>query len=223
MPSLIFFLFFCCCCASKLQGCRKISMNAVHVVVLSYHTYYFVQSQHTTMTISNLAILSRTERGTDDLLFIKQFKSNTQPIENDHSDDIDAILFQNILTVNETNNNAQNTAGSSIFTVPQSTYHANNTIHNCSIRHQSLLQAALEKLNNDIQFENHQRVTFRQSSRGAEYMWVGFICLIDEFRFYAYITNTNVKIIAGVEDNLLPEQKEMQIMRDNEVKKTLVS
>ena len=86
-----------------------------------------------------------------------------------------------------------------------------------------MLQAALEKLNNDIQFENHQRVTFRQSFRGAEYMWVGFICLLDEFRYYGYITNTNVKIIIGVEDDFLPEQKEMQIMRDNEVKKTLVA
>ena len=65
-------------------------------------------------------------------------------------------------------------------------------------------------------------MTFRQGFRGAEYMWVGFLCLVDEYRFYGYITNTNVKIIVAVEDDLLPGS-EMQIVRDSEVKKTLVS
>ena len=173
------------------------------------------------MTISNLAILSRNERGTDDLLFVKQFKSNKNTDEANEdiiSDDIDSILFQNILTVNETTKE-------SIFAKAKSIHHPNSStsIHDCSIRHQTLLQAALEKLNNDVHFENHQRVSFAQPFRGADYMWVGFICLLDEFRFYGYITNTNVKIIVGVEDVFLPEHDELQIMRDNEVKKILVS
>lgn len=161
------------------------------------------------MTISSLAILSRTESGTDDLLYIKDFNSNNE------LDDIDAVLFQNIITEND--------GMTSIFTKPRSILYNNNTPHDCSIYHQSLLQSALEKFNNDIKFENHQRTTFQQPFRGADYMWVGFICLIDGFRFYGYITNTNVKIIVGVEDDFLPEQSEMQIMRDGEVKKTLVS
>ena len=54
-------------------------------------------------------------------------------------------------------------------------------------------------------------------------MWIGFICPIDEYRMYGYITNTNVKMIVSVEDDFLPEQEERQKKRDTEIRKIFVS
>ena len=164
------------------------------------------------MTLSSLAIVSRTEEGSDKLLYIKEFKS-----KHDNDADMDLDLFNSLLVDEETYN---------ITDEPEmnTTSNADAKVSNeCSIRHQFRMQSALEKLNQDIQFENNLRISFNQQFRGIEYMWIGLICPIDEYRFYGYITNTNVKIIVSVLDDISPEKQEAQTTRDDEIKKTLVS
>lgn len=160
------------------------------------------------MTITSLAIVSQTERGTDQLIYVQEFKSSNPKEGNDHADlDIDLDLFDSVIEQGD-----DDASGSISTRTPQSA-------NDCSLRHQFILQSSLEKMNQDIKFDKQLRTTFNDQFQGIEYMWVGLICPIDEYRVYGYITNTNVKIIAAVEDVFLPEQKDLQQMRDEEIKK----
>ncbi len=199
------------------------------------------------MTISSLAIFSRRENCKDELLYVKQFQFNSDGGDDgddngddEYSDDFDADLFQSILAEEEEEEEEGGEEGedgndqtarkggesSSLSSCKDESeggsedYNFNN--FNCSIRHQFLLQSALERMNQEIKFENQLRTTYRQFV-GNGYMWIGSICLMDEYRFYGYITNTNVKMIVAVEDDLLPEQEELQKMRDMEIRKVFVS
>ena len=167
------------------------------------------------MTISSLAILSRRENGKDELLYIKEFRNNHQQgSSSNNDDDIDTDLFQSILLAEENEYSNTNNPGS---------YEVSSSRDDCSLRHQFLLQSALEKMNEDVKFENQLRTTFDRQFVGNDYMWIGFICPIDEYRMYGYITNTNVKIIVAVEDDILSEQEDLQKMRDTEIRKIFVS
>lgn len=170
------------------------------------------------MTLTGLAILSRTEEGSDKLIYIKEFKSN----EEDNDADLDLDLFSSVLLDDEDPSTEDLGMGAGVTSNVNAS--AESKVSNdCSIRHQFLMQSALEKMNQDIQFENNLRISFNKPFRGIEYMWIGLICLIDEYRFYGYITNTNVKIIVSIRDDIFPEQEKTQTSRDDEIKKTLVS
>mmetsp|Transcript_5122 Transcript_5122/g.6620 ORF Transcript_5122/g.6620 Transcript_5122/m.6620 type:complete len:197 (-) Transcript_5122:272-862(-) len=160
------------------------------------------------MTIVSLSIISGNESGSDELLYIKEFQSERQTDENDY--DFESDLFQleeGEGTSSKADSNPNPTPGS----------------NSCSLHHQFLLQAALEKINQEIKFDNRLRVTFKRQFSDSDYMWVGFICPIESFHFYGYITNTNIKIIVAVEDNILPEQEQVQKKRDDELKAKMIS
>mmetsp|Transcript_19148 Transcript_19148/g.28682 ORF Transcript_19148/g.28682 Transcript_19148/m.28682 type:complete len:204 (+) Transcript_19148:128-739(+) len=161
------------------------------------------------MSISSLAIFSRRENGKDELLYVKEFRNNHHQQGSSNDDDIDTDLFQSILLAEENEYSNTNNPGS---------YEANRQ-DDCSVRHQFLLQSGLEKMNEDVKFENQLRTTFDRQFVGNDYMWIGFICPIDEYRLYGYVTNTNVKIIVAVEDDILSEQEDLQKMRDTEIRK----
>lgn len=166
------------------------------------------------MTLSSLAIVSRTEDGSDKLLYIKEFKS-----KHDNDADMDFDLFHSLLIDDEDDTMTKEPGTNDTSSNPTNSKHSKE----CSIHHQFRMQSALETLNQDIQYENNLRISFHQQFRGIEYMWIGLICVIDEYRFYGYITNTNVKMIVSVLDDISPEEEEAQTSREDQIKKTLVS
>ncbi len=164
------------------------------------------------MIISSLAITRQTDDGSDALIYIREFKSN----QDEENDDIDIDLLK-LTQINDEEESYDDPAN------------ATNTKSNlpkskaCSIRHQFLLHSALEKMNQDVKFENKLRVSFNRQINGTDYMWIGLVCIMDEYQFYAYITNTNMKIIVSVVDDIFPEEDEAQEYRDGEIKRILVS
>lgn len=166
------------------------------------------------MNISSLAILSRTDRGEDQLLYMREFKSNEEG--NDNDIDIDLDLFRSVI-MGEDEMESSRDANADANT------NTDTNTDDCSIRHQFLLQSALQKMNQEIKFDNQLRTTFKEQFTGVDYMWIGLICPIDEYHVYGYITNTNIKIIIAVEDDIFPEQEELHQIRGDEIKKMLVS
>ena len=60
------------------------------------------------------------------------------------------------------------------------------------------------------------------STKGANHMFRGLICILDEYRFYGYRTNTAVNIIIAVNDDILPIiDKESTNARNNMVQSLL--
>eukprot|EP00591_Stephanopyxis_turris_P013341 CAMPEP_0195520848 /NCGR_PEP_ID=MMETSP0794_2-20130614/17581_1 /TAXON_ID=515487 /ORGANISM="Stephanopyxis turris, Strain CCMP 815" /LENGTH=191 /DNA_ID=CAMNT_0040650283 /DNA_START=42 /DNA_END=617 /DNA_ORIENTATION=- len=43
---------------------------------------------------------------------------------------------------------------------------------------------------------------------GSDAMWVGLLCPIEDLRVYGYLTNTNIKILAVLEDTFEPGQQQ---------------
>lgn len=156
--------------------------------------------------MTSLAISSQRNDGSDHFVYIKEFRSHDEG--NDNGNDIDIDAFNSVLLHDDDENQHD-----SIQTISKE----------CSLRHQFLLQAALESMNQEIVFENRLRKSFSRSFQGADYMWIGIICTLDEYRFYGYITNTNVKIVVSVKDDIFPEQIAAQQSRDGAIKKILVS
>ena len=83
----------------------------------------------------------------------------------------------------------------------------------CSLKHQFLLHSALEL------FADASNSS-ASGSHGA--MFVGFICAMEDFRFYGYRTNTKVKIIVSVKDDILPSKPELQKARDDYIESAMV-
>lgn len=164
------------------------------------------------MSITSIAITSQNNHSSGDILaYAKEFKTGY-----DDDDDVDSDLLNSILNLNE-----QPKDDNDNYTIIKKSK-SNESVKECSIRHQFLLQSALDRMNNDIQFENRLRISYHRQFQGADYMWIGLICTLDEYRFYGYITNTNVKIIISVKDDISPEEEETQRLRDEEIKKIMV-
>jgi hypothetical protein len=161
----------------------------------------------------SVAIALRWEDGEDKILYTKEFK----PEQECNDDDIDLDLFHEVLNFGNDEDTVEQKESNTAVTSSSS-----ESFYECSIKQQFLLQSALDKMNHDIKFEKQLRTTFNRQFSGIEYMWLGLICPLDEYRFYGYITNTNVKIIISVEDDIFPEQQDQQKMREDEIQTILV-
>jgi hypothetical protein len=83
----------------------------------------------------------------------------------------------------------------------------------CSIRQQFILHAALDRLE---ELAGPPPGYGWRTRPGADGMFVGLLCPVDELRVYGYVTSTKNKFILVVEDEALAETQ--QINMDSEVK-----
>lgn len=117
--------------------------------------------------------------------------------------------------------------------------------HGCALKHQFLLHSAMEIMkkqgNTSIHSNAATNITRNTSTstttpststltsnpieagaKGANQMFRGLICILDEYRFYGYRTNTAVNIIIAVNDDILPIiDKESINARNNMVQSLL--
>lgn len=90
-----------------------------------------------------------------------------------------------------------------------------------------MLQAALEKLNDLLRGSVEKlQSALSNINDGTKYdglhrMAVCLLCCADDCRFYGFTTNTSLKIIIAVEDNILPDEVQLQKSKDEEVKAIL--
>lgn len=96
-----------------------------------------------------------------------------------------------------------------------------------SLKHQFLLNSALETMNHGIQPKMAANVvpkilkddpeTHSSSEKAHAKMYQGLICVMENFRFYGYKTNTGIKIVVGVKNNILPSDTELCKSRDETI------
>jgi len=92
----------------------------------------------------------------------------------------------------------------------------------CSIRHQFLLQSAFEIFDDAINKRLSKKIAKdRNETNAATGLWIGFLCLVEEFRFYGYMTATGIKIITATKDSFSLDQKHLQISNDEKLKETM--
>ena len=54
-------------------------------------------------------------------------------------------------------------------------------------------------------------------------MYLGLICAMEDVLFYGYRTNSNVYIVLGVQDNILPGDDRAQFNKSKQIRSLLVS
>ncbi|KAI2498922.1 hypothetical protein MHU86_15550 [Fragilaria crotonensis] len=91
----------------------------------------------------------------------------------------------------------------------------------CSLRQQFILHAALDR------FEElagpPPGVAWRQpGAYGADAMWVGLLCPVEEMRVYGYMTTSKLKLMAVVEDTLDSFQGLQGKLLEDEVKQLFI-
>mmetsp|Transcript_4942 Transcript_4942/g.7532 ORF Transcript_4942/g.7532 Transcript_4942/m.7532 type:complete len:189 (+) Transcript_4942:203-769(+) len=99
------------------------------------------------------------------------------------------------------------------------------------LKHHFLLHSALEIMNHGLKpghvstatNSNKDNKTAETANTNANSMFRGLICVLDDYRFYGYVTNTAVKIIVAVKDDILPLEKELGEARDDMIRSLLVS
>jgi len=151
------------------------------------------------MTIQSIAIVSETPiTQKQDLVYIQSFSSkcNASAIGNETVFEEDLFGFD---VSDYLNQDQEGGATGSL----------------CSLRHQFLLHSALELFGNASKDRN-------STSSTHSALFIGFICALDDFRFYGYRTNTGVKIIVSVKDDILPSKHDSQKARDDYIESALV-
>lgn len=76
---------------------------------------------------------------------------------------------------------------------------SNNPHESSSMRHQFIVHAALDRFE-EITGPNSGNRWRTPGSTGSDAMWVGLLCPMEELRVYGYLTNTNIKFMAVLED-----------------------
>jgi hypothetical protein len=117
--------------------------------------------------------------------------------------------------------------------------HINSSNQGCSLKHQFLLHSAMEIMNKQGVNNSNSKNTapsistlststvptstnlVEASTKGANRMFRGLICIQEEYRFYGYTTNTAVNIIVAVKDDILPIEKEAIYARDDMIQSLL--
>jgi len=175
------------------------------------------------MALVSLAIVSHN-RQEEEVMYIRDFSSNNAAGRMSSLDDFEYDLFHLPPRQNSHNNshNSDETPVTTIATVRQE-----HPWDDCSLRHHFLLQAALEKLNDLLRgsVENLQaaldKINDGRRYNGLHRMSVCFLCCADDCRFYGFTTNTNLKIIIAIEDDILPNEVQLQKSKDEEVRVVL--
>lgn len=72
--------------------------------------------------------------------------------------------------------------------------------HSSSLRNQFICHAALDRFY-ELTGPNSGNRWRTPGATGSEAMWVGLLCPVEELRVYGYLTNTNIKFMAVIEDN----------------------
>lgn len=75
----------------------------------------------------------------------------------------------------------------------------NPTNESASLRQQFLVHAALDRFEELTGPDSNNRWR-SPGAFGSDAMWVGLLCPIEEFRVFGYLTNTNIKFMAVIED-----------------------
>jgi len=83
----------------------------------------------------------------------------------------------------------------------------------CSLRYQFIIHAALDRFEEITGplADNRWRTP---GATGSNAMWVGLLCPIEEVRVYGYLTNTNIKFMAVIEDG----EDRRQPIRESDLK-----
>lgn len=68
---------------------------------------------------------------------------------------------------------------------------------------------------------NKDKTIAETANTNASSMFRGLICVLDDYRFYGYVTNTAVKIIVAVKDDILTLEKELGEARDDMIRSLL--
>lgn len=71
------------------------------------------------------------------------------------------------------------------------------SFHDCSLHFQFILHASLDRLEEMTAPGQRWRTP---GATGSEAMWVGLLCPVENYRVYGYLTTTNIKILAIMED-----------------------
>eukprot|EP00555_Chaetoceros_dichaeta_P014968 CAMPEP_0198255254 /NCGR_PEP_ID=MMETSP1447-20131203/5406_1 /TAXON_ID=420782 /ORGANISM="Chaetoceros dichaeta, Strain CCMP1751" /LENGTH=206 /DNA_ID=CAMNT_0043941577 /DNA_START=77 /DNA_END=697 /DNA_ORIENTATION=- len=164
------------------------------------------------MALVSLAIISHNQK--EEVMYIRDFSSVGNSL-----DDVEYDLFNLPPKYPQGGGSVGGRSSSSIqeqshdpnYQQQQQQQHTQPHLwDDCSLRHQFLLHSALEKLNEGTR---NNRVVHR--------MRVIFLCCADGCRYYGYTTCTNLKIIVGIEDDILPDMEEKQKEKDGEVSSVL--
>ena len=153
-------------------------------------------------------------------LFLKEFADNESASALLSNWDIpEAELFG--LTTTTTTTTTTPPSNSSRASVTSGTDGFSSKAKGCSLRHQFILHAALDR------FEElagpPPGLGWREpGSSGTDAMWVGLLCPVEEMRVYGYMTTTKLKIMAVVEDTV-PSRQEIQArILEDDLKKLFV-
>jgi trafficking protein particle complex subunit 2 len=90
----------------------------------------------------------------------------------------------------------------------------------CSLRHQFLLHAALDRLE-ELSGPPPGWAWREPGAQGIDAMWVGLLTPVEGFRVYGYMTSTNIKILGAMDDSLSLRPLQAKIVED-ELKKLFV-
>jgi len=77
----------------------------------------------------------------------------------------------------------------------------NSPCESASFHHMFLIHAALDRLH-EITKEDSKWRSAQESNTGSDAFWVGLLCPIEDLRIYGYLTNSNIKLLAIVEDKI---------------------
>mmetsp|Transcript_31292 Transcript_31292/g.45610 ORF Transcript_31292/g.45610 Transcript_31292/m.45610 type:complete len:223 (+) Transcript_31292:114-782(+) len=83
-----------------------------------------------------------------------------------------------------------------------------------SLKHQFMIHAALDRFE-EITLAGDGRGWRTPGSIGANAMWIGLLCPIEELCIYGYLTNTGIKFLAVIEDT---NDKQQQQSRESDLK-----
>ena len=157
------------------------------------------------MTIVSLAIFSSNSQTNQGgvLFYIRDFK------EKEDSDGPDVDDFEeNLFNLDED--------FGPLTPSNESNRRANTPWDNCSLRHQFLLQGAVDQA---LKVDFYKIIQETESNE----MYLGLICAMEDVLFYGYRTNSNVYIVLGVQDNILPGDDRAQFNKSKQIRSLLVS
>jgi trafficking protein particle complex subunit 2 len=89
----------------------------------------------------------------------------------------------------------------------------------CSLRQQFILHAALDRFDELV----GRDLSWRDpGANGADAMWVGLLCPVEDMRVYGYMTTTKLKLMAVVEDIVTSRPIQAKVMEE-ELKQLLIA
>lgn len=151
-------------------------------------------SDHCTMTLISLAIVGKR----NEPLFLKEFRDDVTSM-----DIPEAELFG--LAV-------QSGMGTDGFSA---------RAKECSLKQQFILHAALDRFDELLGVGGDH--SWRDpNATGADAMWVGLLCPVEDMRVYGYVTTTKIKLMAVVEDIITSRPIQTKVMEE-ELKQLLIS